>query len=167
MPSHIPENESQNSEFEFVAESIPKFLSRDVAEIIFESGQSLRLLRRFQPENPLANPHMTQTTSLPGIDWQFSWEGIQRVQRQAKDYELSILKTLQQYNKTGSITEPKDLLHEESHEHVVDILHGSNNSVAPTRLDPPISDIDNPPSNPLPPISPSISAAVSSFLDES
>lgn len=59
-------------------ESIPTFLSWEDAVVLFETGKSLRYLQNCKPDHPLSHPGMGGKIKLPGLDWKFGWEELDK-----------------------------------------------------------------------------------------
>jgi hypothetical protein len=58
-------------------EQVPGFLSLEEAVVVFETGVSLRYLRRTVPTHPLSHPGATATGDV-GLEWRFGWEDLEK-----------------------------------------------------------------------------------------
>lgn len=92
-------------EYDFEHLSMPNFISEEDALIIFEVGKSLRLLESHRPEHPLLRPTQTGTTEAPGLDWQFSWRNVERINLQAQEYESNLQEDIADFNLHGGNAE--------------------------------------------------------------
>ncbi|KAL8725727.1 MAG: hypothetical protein Q9166_007177 [cf. Caloplaca sp. 2 TL-2023] len=78
---------------------MPDFISSDMAETIVETRYSLHLLRTHEPEHPLARSSLPEP---PSLQWQLSWEDVERIEAQAQTYESNVLHALNEYNTSGT-----------------------------------------------------------------
>lgn len=83
-------------EFKYRPDQMPSFVPLDQAQLIFECGQSLRLLKRFHPQHPIANN--TFTTRSPNLECVSSWNDIERIQNKAYEYEKKLRIEILRYN---------------------------------------------------------------------
>ena len=90
--------ETKRLEYDFEPLSMPNFISEEDSLLIFETGKSLRLLETHQPEHPLSRPTQTGIMEAPGLDWQFSWRDVERIQLQAQEYESNLRKAIADFN---------------------------------------------------------------------
>lgn len=90
--------ETKRLEYGFEPLSMPNFISEEDSLLIFETGKSLRLLETHQPEHPLSRPPQTGVREAPGLDWQFSWRDVERIQSQAQEYESNLRKAIADFN---------------------------------------------------------------------
>ncbi|KAL9037814.1 MAG: hypothetical protein Q9214_005537, partial [Letrouitia sp. 1 TL-2023] len=160
-----PEEEKDSVEFQLVTELIPSYLSNEDAEVIFESGQSLRLLLAHQPEHPLTRSNNVLLKMAPGLEWQYSLQDIERVQDQANNYEMSILKALKQFDSTGKVSKLEVALPEDTHGSVK--VAGTFSEQSTTAISPSVAAMEEPLLDLFPQSSLSLVAAVSSVLDGS
>lgn len=161
-----PEEERNSEEYQLDAELIPSYLSEEDAEVIFESGQSLRLLHAHQPEHPLTSGNNVSSEMAPGLEWQYSVQDIEEVQAQARNYEMSILEALKQFDSTGKVSKLEMALPKETHESVevarTFFERGTTAAISPfaATIEEPLLDL-------FPQCNSSLLAAVSSVLDGS
>ncbi|KAG2415269.1 hypothetical protein HFD88_006460 [Aspergillus terreus] len=100
---HPEESDKQISKAEmghyiYCPEQMPSFVPSDQAKLIFESGRSLRLLKRFHPRHPIANGKFRNST----LDCARSWAEIERIQSKAQTYERELRAEILKYNRYGS-----------------------------------------------------------------
>lgn len=82
---------------------MPNFISEEDSLIIFQTGKSLRLLKRYRPEHPLSRPTQDDSVAAPDLDWQFSWRDVERIQLQAQEYEANLQKAVLDFDLHGCI----------------------------------------------------------------
>lgn len=161
-----PEQKKDSVEFQLVTELIPSYLSNEDAEVIFESGQSLRLLHAHQPEHPLTSSNNVLSEMVPGLEWQYSLQDIERVQDQANNYEMSILEALKQFDSTGKVCKLEVALPEETYGSIK-VAGTFSEQNATAAISPSVAAIEEPLLDLFPQSSSSLLAAVSSVLDGS
>ena len=123
FPGHVPNfvilredtqrpeggKETKKPEYDFAPLSMPNFISEEDGLVIFETGKSLRLLETYQPDHLLSRPLQPDVMKAPDLDWQFSWLDIERLQRQAQEYELNLRKAIADFNINGGSLEKGNL----------------------------------------------------------
>ncbi|KAL6704903.1 hypothetical protein ACN47E_007448 [Coniothyrium glycines] len=90
--------DASSLEFTYRSEMMPRFISPEDGNMIFEIGSSLHVLRTQHPEHPLAR-FRTSTIKPPDLDWTFAWKDIEMTTRKAKAYEDALRQTLLEYSK--------------------------------------------------------------------
>jgi hypothetical protein len=85
-------------EYTYRSEMMPRFLSPEDGNTIFETGLSLRFLKAQHPDHPLANSHKAELAP-PGFEWAFGWQDIETISAKAKKYEEELRQTLLAYSK--------------------------------------------------------------------
>ncbi|KAI5839289.1 Spc98 family-domain-containing protein [Morchella snyderi] len=85
----------------FDKRKVPSFTSAETAETIFESGKSLRFLQKFHPNHPLSKPGAVEGVQAPKLKWKFSWEDLENLQAQAKNYERQLQTAISRYSSSG------------------------------------------------------------------
>lgn len=80
---------------------MPDFISEEDSLIILQTGKSLRLLKRFRPDHPLSRPTQAGSMGAPELDWQFSWQDVEKVQLQAQEYEANLQKAIVDFDLHG------------------------------------------------------------------
>lgn len=91
---------------EFLPDLMPKFLSSDDIEVIFETGQGLRLLQAHAPEHPLANPDLICSTEVCPLKWRFSWQDVGNSQCEANSYKSRVLDAIMNFHNPGRSPKP-------------------------------------------------------------
>ncbi|KAL2796778.1 gamma-tubulin complex component GCP6 [Aspergillus keveii] len=81
----------------YLPDQMPSFVPPDQAQLIFESGRSLRLLRRSHPNHPLARRAM----EIPSLSGAGTWAELERIQTKARDYEDRLRAEIRKYNSEG------------------------------------------------------------------
>ena len=90
-------NETTEDELEFDSGSLPAFATIAEGETMFEVGQGLRLLQAHKPEHP-CSPKGSRVFEAPALQMQFSWQDIERIERQAKTYEADVLAAIKAFD---------------------------------------------------------------------
>ncbi|KAF2265920.1 hypothetical protein CC78DRAFT_559589 [Lojkania enalia] len=96
-----PENEGP-LEYSYNPEMMPRFVSPEDGDTIFETGNSLRFLKLHHPEHPLVSCEKFGVQP-PDLEWEFAWEAIETISRRAKDYEEALRRTILNFNKDPSL----------------------------------------------------------------
>lgn len=86
-------NANVSPEYRYQPKQMPAFVPADQAQLIFESGKSLRFLKRSHPHHPLAR------STAPRLRVADSWSDIERVQTKAHEYEASLRAEILKYNR--------------------------------------------------------------------
>ncbi|KAL8791927.1 MAG: hypothetical protein Q9195_005503 [Heterodermia aff. obscurata] len=92
-------------EFEFDSASLPNFATIEEGETMFDVGQGLRLLQAHIPEHP-CNRKGSTAFEAPALQMQFSWQDIERVERQAKTYEADVLAAIKAFDSGEAVANP-------------------------------------------------------------
>lgn len=90
--------ELEEIQYEFLPNLMPKFISSDDIEVIFETGQGLRLLRAHAPKHPLANPDLIFSTEVCPLEWYFSWQDVGNIQCEATSYKSRVLGAIRNFH---------------------------------------------------------------------
>lgn len=93
-------------EFTYSGTHMPSFIPKDQAQSIFESGRSLRLLKRSHPQHPIARRDVLARTGQLQLQYATSWADIERIQRRSHEYESSLRAEILRYHKEGSVAQP-------------------------------------------------------------
>ena len=93
--------EDKTLEYDFEHLPMPNFISEEDSLTIFQTGKSLRLLKRYRPEHPLSRPTHNDSVGAPDLDWQFSWRDVERIQLQAHEYEANLQKAVLEFDLHG------------------------------------------------------------------
>ncbi|KAL8829655.1 MAG: hypothetical protein Q9170_006073 [Blastenia crenularia] len=81
---------------------MPDFIEDDFTEALLETKHSLELLQIHESDHPLARSQ--SLCGPPSLQWQFSWQDVEKVQAKAQQYEANILIALKEYNTSGSLS---------------------------------------------------------------
>ncbi|KAE8148935.1 Spc98 family-domain-containing protein [Aspergillus avenaceus] len=84
--------------FRYNPAQMPSFIPTDQAQLIFESGRSLRLLKRFHPQHPITSEN-TCISDIPRLECANRWKDIERIQKKAQDYEKKLRIEILRYNR--------------------------------------------------------------------
>ena len=88
-------------EYEFRPLSMPSFIAKEDAVLIFETGKSLQLLKLHQPEHPLVSLSKVNAAQGPSLEWCSLWGDVERIQAKAKAYHANLQKTIIEFNVCG------------------------------------------------------------------
>lgn len=93
-----PSAEVDSLEFTYRSEMMPRFISPDDGNTIFDIGNSLRFLKSQHPEHPLASLQQLHI-QRPNLEWGFNWQDIENIATKAKVYEDELRKSLLAFGK--------------------------------------------------------------------
>jgi hypothetical protein len=81
-------------EYGYNAGMMPRFITPEDGNTIFETGNSLRFIKTHHPAHPLASleKHSIQP---PELEWKIEWEDIETISAKAKAYEESLRAAIQ------------------------------------------------------------------------
>ncbi|RAK98655.1 tubulin gamma complex associated family protein [Aspergillus ibericus CBS 121593] len=85
-------------DYRYLPDQMPPFIPTDLASLIFESGRSLRLLKRNHPQHPIAN-HEMRDAHTPKFECASTWFDIERIQKKASEYEAKLRSEILRYNR--------------------------------------------------------------------
>ena len=85
-------------EFTYRSEMMPRFITPEDGNTIFETGNSLRFLKTQHPDHPLARIE-TSVLQPPELEWGFGWQDVEAIATKAKDYEDRLRGTLLEFSK--------------------------------------------------------------------
>lgn len=91
-------------DYSYHPDQIPSFIPADQAHLIFESGRSLRLLKRSHPQHPIAHGAILRRTDPPSLHCAVTWADIERIQGRAYEYEANLRSEIFRYNR-GEVPE--------------------------------------------------------------
>lgn len=94
---HI-KSEPARLDYRYQFDQMPSFIPADQAQLIFESGKSLRLLKRSHPRHPLAR-EVSRAAEPPKLDCADSWLDIEKIQKKARQYEDVLRAEILKYNR--------------------------------------------------------------------
>lgn len=91
-------------EYKFIPSIMPCFITEDDAQFIFETGRGLRLLRAHEPNHPLTTLHLDTSQRSFSLEWRFSWQDVERIERQAQQYKSGLLDAIKSFH-TGGLSQ--------------------------------------------------------------
>ncbi|KAE8380568.1 Spc98 family-domain-containing protein [Aspergillus bertholletiae] len=89
---------STRLDYRYNPAEMPSFIPPDQADLIFESGRSLRLLKRFHPQHPISSEGVCNG-DVPKLSCASTWTDIERIQQKAKTYENTLRSEILRYNR--------------------------------------------------------------------
>ncbi|KAF4217430.1 hypothetical protein CNMCM8980_006089 [Aspergillus fumigatiaffinis] len=98
-------------QYRYHPEQMPAFIPAEQAELIFETGRSLRLLRHYHPQHPIANDVILRNGG-PNLRCAGSWSDIERIQKKAQQYEAQLRSEILRYSRgqhSGQVRKDKVL----------------------------------------------------------
>ncbi|GFF47409.1 hypothetical protein CNMCM6936_000319 [Aspergillus lentulus] len=102
-------------QYRYHPEQMPTFIPAEQAELIFETGRSLRLLRHYHPQHPIANDAILRKDG-PNLRCAGSWSDIERIQKKAQQYEAQLRSEILRYSRgqhSGQVRKDKVLAGEQ------------------------------------------------------
>ena len=85
-------------DYSYRPDQVPSFIPSDQAKRIFESGRSLRLLKRSHPQHPIAHRLVLRQADSPKLHCAVTWSDIERIQGRAHEYEAKLRAEILKYN---------------------------------------------------------------------
>lgn len=101
-------------EYNYHRDHMPSFVPPDQAQLIFESGRSLRYLKKAHPHHPLARHDVLDRIGHIRLYCATTWAGIEGIQRRAHEFESRLRAEILRYHRGSSMDaiDPKALSHE-------------------------------------------------------
>jgi hypothetical protein len=93
-----PSVEPAALEYTYRSEMMPRFISPEDGNTVFETGNSLRFLKTQHPQHPLARLDGL-AVQPPDLEWGFVWQDIEALAAKAKAYEERLRQTLLNFSK--------------------------------------------------------------------
>lgn len=84
-------------EYTYRSEMMPRFISPEDGNTIFETGLSLRFLKNQHADHPLVKLHDFEVAP-PAFEWAFEWQDIEAIATKAKLYEDRLRQSLMAYS---------------------------------------------------------------------
>lgn len=97
-PSKKASPDSHSVRHDFETSSIPSFISEEDTKVISSVVQGLQMIRSHSPEHPLSRPDRFGLDSSCIPTWYFSWQDVDRIVLQAKEYEQRLSKTIKRFH---------------------------------------------------------------------
>jgi hypothetical protein len=94
----VEDAEQTPIEYVYRSEMMPRFISPEDGNTIFETGTSLRFLKTQHPDHPLACMHK-YTLQPPQLEWRFEWQDIDAIAAKARDYETALRTTMLEFTR--------------------------------------------------------------------
>ncbi|TGO45621.1 hypothetical protein BOTNAR_0652g00020 [Botryotinia narcissicola] len=98
--------ELNEPDFVLDLENVPSFMPLEDAQIMFEVGRSLRILRTHHIDHPLSKMEVVESVAPPALEWRYSWQDILDVETKALKYEQDLTTALRKFSENHSTTEP-------------------------------------------------------------
>lgn len=92
---------SKKIEYMYQGEHMPSFIPGDQAQAIYESGRSLRLLKKSHPNHPIARYDVLARSGQLHLHCATTWIDIENIQRKAEAYESKLRAEILSYHKDG------------------------------------------------------------------
>lgn len=89
------------TEYIYRSELMPRFVSPEDGNTIFETGNALRFLKYHHPQHPLASLHKFDARP-PSLDWKFDWDDIENISAKAKVYEEELRQAILEFSSGSS-----------------------------------------------------------------
>ncbi|KAJ5664157.1 hypothetical protein N7507_004888 [Penicillium longicatenatum] len=87
------------TEYAYRGEHMPSFIPPDQAQLIFESGRSLRLLKKSHPNHPIARYDALFRSGHLRLHCATTWSEIEQIQRKAQEYEAKLRAEILRYHR--------------------------------------------------------------------
>jgi len=98
------ENESRpTEEYCYHPERMPSFILPEDGRIIFETGCSLRILRKHHPRHPLSRSHAFGSNDM-SLSWQFDWTRLDSIVDKANEYHQRLVEAVRAYGTHSQFT---------------------------------------------------------------
>ncbi|EPS25435.1 hypothetical protein PDE_00368 [Penicillium oxalicum 114-2] len=97
---------SKRTDYTFITANVPSFIPQDLARTVFESGRSLRLLKRSHPAHPIGRKDVISQAGSLALQIATTWDDIERIQRQAEEYESNLRHEILRYQQRPSHKRP-------------------------------------------------------------
>ena len=91
------ENESRPTEYCYHPERMPSFILPEDGKIIFETGRSLRILRKHHPRHPLSRSYAFGSNDM-SLSWQFDWTRLDSIVDKAKEHHQRLVEAVRTYS---------------------------------------------------------------------
>ncbi|KAF3480062.1 uncharacterized protein GIQ15_05409 [Arthroderma uncinatum] len=124
-PGYIDEYTTEETTFS--PNSMPSFITHEDAEVIYETGTGLNLLKSSHKGHPLAEVHQKENTSSLSLEWGLTWEDIDKIQLKARSYEACLRDEILKYN--NAIKRPGSESDNTPKEYILDRLQKDDLSI--------------------------------------
>lgn len=86
----------EQTEYTYDPDGMPRYVSSEDGEMIFETGNSLRFMRIYHPEHPLSSPAKFGIQGR-SFEWTFEWNEIENIAAKAKSYEEDLRRAISDF----------------------------------------------------------------------
>ncbi|KAJ4988456.1 Spc97/Spc98 family protein [Stagonosporopsis vannaccii] len=93
-------------EYVYRSEMMPRFITPEDGNLIFDTGNSLRFLKTQHPDHPLSNLDKFDVQA-PELEWSFGWQNIASIAAKAKNYEEALRSTISELTHKKKMSKPK------------------------------------------------------------
>ena len=93
-------------EYIYRSEMMPRFITPEDGNLIFDTGNSLRFLKTQHPDHPLSNLDKFDVRA-PELEWSFLWQDIESIAAKAKDYEEALRSTILELTSSKGVSKPR------------------------------------------------------------
>ncbi|KAF2999017.1 hypothetical protein E8E13_008097 [Curvularia kusanoi] len=93
-------------EYIYRSEMMPRFITPEDGNLVFDTGNSLRFLKTQHLDHPLSNLDKFDVRA-PELEWSFAWQDIESIAAKAKDYEEALRSTILDLTKSKGAALPK------------------------------------------------------------
>ncbi|KZM22487.1 uncharacterized protein EKO05_0000794 [Ascochyta rabiei] len=80
-------------EYTYRSEMMPRFITPEDGNLIFDTGNSLRFLKTQHLDHPLSNLDKFDVQA-PELEWSFAWQDIEQIATKARKYEEALRSTI-------------------------------------------------------------------------
>lgn len=94
--------------YSYRGDHMPSFIPNDQALLIFESGKSLRLLKKSHPHHPIGRHDVLARTGNLHMRCATTWMEIEQIQRKAQEYESRLRVEILRYHRGKSEIQTDD-----------------------------------------------------------
>ncbi|KAJ8064158.1 hypothetical protein OCU04_006510 [Sclerotinia nivalis] len=94
--------ELNEPDFTLDHEKIPSFMSLEDAQVMFEVGRSLRILRTHHIDHPLSKMELVESIAPPTLEWRYSWQEILDIETKSLKYERDLTAALRTFSESHS-----------------------------------------------------------------
>lgn len=93
-------------EYVYRSEMMPRFITPEDGNLIFDTGNSLRFLKTQHLDHPLSNLDKFDVQA-PELEWSFAWQDIESIAAKAKNYEEALRSTIFELTQKKVVSRPK------------------------------------------------------------
>ncbi|EAW07551.1 tubulin gamma complex associated family protein [Aspergillus clavatus NRRL 1] len=114
-------------DYRYHPDQMPSFIPEDQAQLIFESGRGLRLLRRYHPQHPVASGTPLRKDRRPALSCAGTWSDIERIQKKAQFYEAELRSEILKYTRGQTTDNALAASHAQKSDSAVEDRNGPEN----------------------------------------